>query len=93
MTSPSATSRPSTAAPILAALAILLLPLGVYVGGYFWLGRRADRFHVVTNELARIDRTYPKRWLAILYQPAARAEEAARGVEVEIRLSGRGRIH
>jgi hypothetical protein len=86
------TSRPSTAAPILAALAILLLPLAAYLGGYFWLGTRADRFHVLTSELARIDRTYPQRWLAIIYQPAARAEETVRDVEVEIRLAGWGRI-
>jgi hypothetical protein len=32
------TSRPSTAAPILAVLAIVLVTLGAYVGGYFWLG-------------------------------------------------------
>ena len=32
------TSRPSTAAPILAVLDIVLVTLlGVYVGGYFWL--------------------------------------------------------
>ena len=32
------TSRPSTAAPILAAVAIGLATLAGYVGGYFWLG-------------------------------------------------------
>jgi hypothetical protein len=32
------TSRPSTAAPILAVLAIVLVVLGAYVGGYLWLG-------------------------------------------------------
>jgi hypothetical protein len=35
------TSRPSTAAPILAVLAILL-PFVLYVGGYFWLGTVAN---------------------------------------------------
>lgn len=36
------TSRPSPAAPILAVLAIVLVTLGAYVGGYFWLGQRFD---------------------------------------------------
>jgi hypothetical protein len=31
-------TRPSTAAPILAVLAVVLVTLGAYVGGYFWLG-------------------------------------------------------
>jgi hypothetical protein len=31
------TSRPSTAAPILAVLAIVL-PMTLYVGRYYWLG-------------------------------------------------------
>jgi hypothetical protein len=34
------TTRPSTAAPILAAIAILLVTLGAaYLGGYLWLGQ------------------------------------------------------
>ena len=33
------TSRSSTAAPILAVLAIVQVMLGAYVGGYFWLGK------------------------------------------------------
>jgi hypothetical protein len=32
------TCRPSTAAPMLAVLAVVLVMLGAYVGGYFWLG-------------------------------------------------------
>lgn len=31
------TSRPSTAAPVLTVLAIVLATLAGYVGGYFWL--------------------------------------------------------
>jgi hypothetical protein len=36
------THRPTSTAPILAALAILLLPLGAYVAGYVSLGVRID---------------------------------------------------
>ena len=32
------TSRSSSAAPILAVLVVVLVTLGAYVGGYFWLG-------------------------------------------------------
>jgi hypothetical protein len=36
------TCRSSTAAPILAVLAVVLVTLGAYVGGYFWMGVRNE---------------------------------------------------
>jgi hypothetical protein len=36
-------SRPSTAAPILAVLAVVLVTLGAYVGGYFLMPETSDR--------------------------------------------------
>jgi len=38
------TSRPSTAAPILTVLAVGLVTLGAYVGGYYCLGKRTEFF-------------------------------------------------
>jgi hypothetical protein len=71
------TTRPTTAAPILVVLAIMLLTLGAaYVGGYFWLG---ERFGVVeksaiVGEPSSIVRVYPKWWLARAFAPAAKVE-------------------
>jgi hypothetical protein len=70
------TSRPSTAAPILAALAIVLVLLGAYVGGYFWLGERVGVIEEATifAEESSIVRVYPKWWLARAFAPAAYVE-------------------
>lgn len=69
-------SRSSTAAPILAALAIVLAMMGAYAGGYFWLG---ERFGVVEKstilgEPGSIVRVYRRRWLARTFAPAAKVE-------------------
>ena len=83
-------SRSSTAAPILAALAIVLLPLGAYVGGYYWLGAVQQWYlsgpgdPLSRGELQAIDRTYPNRLLANIYQPAGRVEAWLRGIEIKI---------
>ena len=73
------TSRPSTAAPILAVLAIVLAMLGAYVGGYFWLGQRCDWLHDGTLEFPT--RFYSHRWMAIVFEPAARIESQLTGIE------------
>jgi hypothetical protein len=81
------TSRFSSAAPILASLAIVLVTLGVYVGGYFWLGDEQLLLHsgggapVGTSTLQR---TYRHRWQALVFAPAARVEAWWRGVDVEL---------
>jgi hypothetical protein len=71
------TSRPSTAAPILAMLAIVLVMLGAYVGGYFWFGEL---------EQNPFDdgyfRNFHHRWEAIIFAPAAWVDGAIRGVPI-----------
>ena len=84
------TRRSSTSAPIAAAIAILLLPLAAYVGGYYWLGMaQVWYFSGPVDPLSRgglqaIHRTYSNRTLALLYQPAGRMEEWLRGIDVEV---------
>jgi hypothetical protein len=70
------TSRPSTAAPILAVLAVVLVTLGAYVAGYFSLGERAD--------LSGGDfiRSYGHPLLETFFRPAASIESLFRGVNV-----------
>ena len=81
------TSRPSTAAPILAVLAIVLVTLGAYVGGYFWLGRHDSVLQgnygeaVEDFRYVRL-RIFPYRWLAVLYYPAVVIEAAVTGTDV-----------
>jgi len=78
------TSRPSTAAPILAVLAIVL-PFALYVGGYFALleGQTYLPYAVDPSEPPILmDRCYPHRWQAILFKPAAKVESWVRGYEI-----------
>ena len=70
------TSRPSTAAPILAVLSVVLVTLGAYVGGYFCL---AD---IVAKTNTSIIRCYPYPWQVAAFTPLARAEAAIRRGEV-----------
>ena len=74
------TSRPSTAAPIMAVLAILL-PFASYVGGYFWLG-------TVTNATTPAGpvavRVFPYRWQAVVFRPAASMDAFVRRSPVEV---------
>lgn len=83
------TSRPSTAAPILAALAIVLVTLGAYVGGYSWLGRY--NLLTVPGSASRrfaVARSYPQRWALIAYQPAGGVEAWLRQQEVYLLWDG-----
>src|SRR5436190_6631420 len=73
------TSRPSTAAPILAVLAIVLVPLGIYVGGYFWLPAVSP---AATSSGLVLVKIYPYRWQAGLFSPAASVESFFGGTEV-----------
>ena len=95
------TSRPSAAAPILAALAILAAFVGAYAGGYFLLGEQS----IVLTEIelpsapdappnysiqqTGIDRAYPQLWLMMIYQPAGRLEAWLSGSEVQISWDGK----
>jgi hypothetical protein len=86
------TSRHSTAAPILAVLAIVL-PFVLYVGGYFWLSERRDfswsnypdgsSFEVQTC----IVRRYPHQWISSIYQPAGAVETRLVGTDVRIKFT------
>jgi hypothetical protein len=67
-------TRPSTAAPILAVLAVVLVTLGAYVGGYLWLGvgySVTATIHVGSDylEQVRLRREYPNRGLPIVFWP------------------------
>jgi hypothetical protein len=87
------TARPPTAAPILAVLAIVLVMLGAYVGGYFLLGERSDMFisrngrHISSEKhpgmvLSHINRHYAYGWQATVFYPAAKMETWLGGVHV-----------
>ena len=71
-------TRPSTAAPILAVLAIgLVTLLAVYVASYALL---SDRQTIGTG----VVRFYSNDWAVAIFQPAARAESYLTGVEVTV---------
>jgi hypothetical protein len=83
----------------LAAIVLFtLLPLAVYVAGYYWLGERlrwcvivegepcmacSDNTQVLPGRLWMIERRYPQQWLAAAYGPAAKVEHWMLGTEVE----------
>src|SRR5437762_12527798 len=90
-------SRPSTAAPILAVLAIVLVTLASYVGGYLLLGEKQDvlaDFEVLVDpevsSIAELEslapgfrlRVFPYRWEAALFQPLASLESWLQGFPV-----------
>jgi len=72
------TPRPSTAAPILAVLVVVLplLLLASYVGGYFWLGEYSETSIPGNKVIARF---YPHRWQTFVFSPAAWVESLMRG--------------
>ena len=71
------TSRPSSLPVIIAIAALLLVPLGAYLGGYFWLGVKLDR----DDQTLRL---YLREWQRTIYRPAARAESLMTGRQVEV---------
>jgi hypothetical protein len=75
------TSRPSTAAPILAVLAVMLVTIGAYVGGYLCLGRMIDFEKLRYRYFA-----YP--WIATIFSPAASVETLVIGKTVETVYEG-----
>ena len=62
------TSRPSTAAPILAVLAVVLVTLGAYVGGYMLLP--TGSWHCPVGFV----RQYSTDWQASAFWAASRVE-------------------
>jgi hypothetical protein len=82
------TARPSTAAPILAVLAIGLVALGAYVGGYFWLGEYT--WFQSPGRALTIERAYSFQWQTILFSPAAKIESLLSGRDVRLRYQSDG---
>lgn len=80
----SMTSRPSTAAPILAVLAVVLVTLGGYVGEYFWL---SDCRIYVSQSDTEIIRSYPKDWMRVVFTPGGWLEAKTRRASVWIQWS------
>ena len=78
------TSRPSAAAPILAALAIVLALLGGYVGAYLML---SERWELLARKggVEGIERRFKQQWLCTLFVPAAWVEAKAVGLPVVLR--------
>jgi len=58
----------------LAVFALIVVPCGTYVGGYFWLCeyRQGTQFSI---------RIYSYRWLAAMFTPAMIVENAMSGAE------------
>jgi hypothetical protein len=70
------TSRSSIAAPILAVLAIMAVPLVLYVAAYLCLG---EQLHLGGGETVRF---YRYGWQAVLFEPATWIESKVRRAEV-----------
>jgi hypothetical protein len=85
------TSRPSTAAPFLAVLAVVLVTLGVYVGGYFWFGRESHLWDYFgpADDMPDIVREFNDPWVRDLYKPAGRMESWVRGKDVALYIHRR----
>ena len=79
------TARPSTAAPILAALAVVVVPLGAYIGAYFSLAKLSSWTHPKTGEVTLL-RYYVQPWQTKFFWPAGRVEEALRRTNVTVEL-------
>ena len=56
---------------------IVLLPLVVYLGGYFWAGQKVIAPDVQT-------RCYRYRWQSAIFSPAAKAESVFTGNKVVV---------
>jgi len=79
------TNRSSTAAPILAVLAVVLplVLVGVYAGGYFWLCDYAEWPEGADD--AVVIRGYKSAWLSAAFEPATTLESFVRKRQVWLR--------
>lgn len=74
----------------LAVLALATVPIGAYVGGYFYLGDFASGIRPSGQLL--VVREYPYKWLGQLFMPAAKIEAWVGGTEIDrviLRVSGK----
>lgn len=77
------TSRPAIAAPILAALAIVLAMIAAYVGAYLAMGECGPGLVIDTGEQF-IVREFPYPWQATTFRPAGQVEAWLRQTRVDI---------
>jgi len=59
--------------------AAVLVPLTVYVSGYFLLGEVREHRPGLIFQRGFVARTYPKEWQAELFSPAGQVESRLRG--------------
>jgi hypothetical protein len=83
-------TRPSTAALILAVLAVVV-PFALYSGGYFWLGEY-DAELDDDDRAQYIWRNYQQAWIANMYKPASKLESWLCGIPVQITCPDDGRL-
>lgn len=81
------TARSSTAAPILAALLLIFIPLGLYLGGYYGLGEYSEHIAITGGEPMSI-RVYGAQWQCVVFIPAACIEGAIHGRQVSLGYTG-----
>lgn len=81
------TSRSSTAAPILAVLAIVAALLGAYVVAYLMLGERWELLARDTPGVAAVERRFNQQWLCTMFAPAAWCEARIIGIPVVTRYA------
>ena len=77
------TTRHSAAAPILAALGIVLAMLGAYVGAYLGLCEMTYEW-TDSEEGFYVERLYEYDWARTVFAPAAWMEGKIRGHNVDI---------
>ena len=85
------TERKHSAPAILTAVLVLMLLLGAYVAGYFWLGDY-DSGTNDNDETLYVSRDYGQQWLAKLYSPAGKLESWLRRIEVTVSGPDSGRL-
>lgn len=62
----------------LVIFALVVVPLGLYVTGYFYLGKRID------YPGGPIERTYSRDWHATVFEPAGKLEAWVRSRPVQV---------
>jgi len=76
--------RTSFIAPLLVVMIGVLVPLLLYVGGYFWLGTYIEGqiLNLSGNSVEIGQRIYDHPWQKSLFAPAARLESIVTGRQV-----------
>lgn len=77
------TREQKAAAPILAALLFVFMPLTLYVGGYYGLGEYSEHLAVTGGGPESI-RLYRAEWQIAIFVPAATIESRLHGRRVSL---------